>query len=462
MNNKNSYWIQREKEWQAKNLRNDKQHLAQVERLYNQLQNDIENTIKDFYMGYAKYADISMDEAVQRVSQFDINKFEKVAKIMVENKDFSKYANDRLKLYNATMKINRLEYLKAMIGLKLIDTTHKHEQMLNDYLETSYMQACRDQAGILGESLEPSLLKNVNTIVNASFRGATWSQRLWINQDTLKAELDILLGKVMVRGINPAQISNTLFPHINGKVKNASKVAKRLAVTETARVQDVAQMESIKKAGYEYCHWIAEPTACSVCTNIGHQNNGYGEGVYKLDDVPMIPEHPNCRCAKAPYWVDKLTRESGAILKRSKHIANFEAMYEDEIKAKNMYLEIIQRKRQPIIAKIAEAGNMTKKDAKKIYNHVFINKHLTENAVTGKQEMRYFDPDLDIANAFLRIINGQKLKECDIVLLKHELYECNLMEKNPNLVYEKAHKETNKLYNYEELIKGAKNNDGRD
>ena len=52
---------------------------------------------------------------------------------MVAQKDFSKYANDRLKIYNATMKINRLEHLKAMLGLEITKVTSKEEKEFNKY-----------------------------------------------------------------------------------------------------------------------------------------------------------------------------------------------------------------------------------------------------------------------------------------------------------------------------------------
>ena len=38
-------------------------------------------------------------------------------------------------------------------------------------------------------------------------------------------------------------------------------------------------------------------------------------------------------------------------------------------------------------------------------------------------------------------------------MLKHELYESKLMDENPKMTYNEAHKLTNKKYDYEALTK---------
>lgn len=64
-------------------------------------------------------------------------------------------------------------------------------------------------------------------------------------------------------------------------------------------------MNSLKRNGYDFCKWYKEPSACHDCALIGNQDNGWGKGIYKVKDVPIIPVHPNCRCAVGAYWVDE-------------------------------------------------------------------------------------------------------------------------------------------------------------
>lgn len=301
----NNYWEQREQKWIEQRIKNDNAYLNEMVKRYEELANSIQQQINGFYAKYASDTGLTMSEAVKKINTFDVKSFEETAAKMVAKKDFSQYANDRLKIYNATMKINRLEFLKAQLGLEITNATNKEELVFNDYLLKSYQDELKRQSGILGYHKNVDLKQSATTVVNASFHGATWSSRLWINQDVLKAKLDTLLSRAMIQGTNPKQMIASLRANIAKEINNTTSVIENLVVTESARVQDVAQMESLKRNGFKFCKWIAEPTACKRCREIAESNNEHGIGVYRLDDVPMIPEHPRCRCSKAAYWVDE-------------------------------------------------------------------------------------------------------------------------------------------------------------
>ncbi|TAS95103.1 phage head morphogenesis protein, partial [Lactiplantibacillus plantarum] len=106
---------------------------------------------------------------------------------------FSDDVNRRMKIYNATMRINRLEYLKSQAGLHLTKANMNIANELNLKLTDSYINEVKRQSGILGKTLQynTALIDNNNIakIVMASTEGANWSQRLWLNQDALKAQL---------------------------------------------------------------------------------------------------------------------------------------------------------------------------------------------------------------------------------------------------------------------------------
>lgn len=315
----NNYWEQREQKWIEQRIKNDNAYLNEMVKRYEELANSIQQQINGFYAKYASDTGLTMSEAVKKINSFDVKSFEETAAKMVAKKDFSQYANDRLKIYNATMKINRLEFLKAQLGLEITNATNKEELAFNDYLLKSYQDELKRQSGILGYHKNVDLKQSATTVVNASFHGATWSSRLWINQDVLKAKLDTLLSRAMIQGTNPKQMIASLRTNIAKEINNATSVIENLVVTESARVQDVAQMESLKRNGFKFCKWIAEPTACKRCREIAESNNEHGIGVYRLDDVPMIPEHPRCRCSKAAYWVDEKDRAEASRLERKKN-----------------------------------------------------------------------------------------------------------------------------------------------
>ncbi|MCI8986902.1 MAG: hypothetical protein HFI60_13335 [Lachnospiraceae bacterium] len=114
--------------------------------------------------------------------------------------------------------------------------------------------------------------------------------------------------------------------------------------------------------------------------------------------------------------------------------------------AVSYYEEIRNRKPVYVINRIAQNANISKRSAKNIYEHIFINKHAFRSG-----EIKLFDPDYYMAESFRRILEGKNIKPHDIIMIKHENLELNLMKKY-NLVYEDAHDLTNKKFNYTEAL----------
>lgn len=229
--------------------------------------------------------------------------------------DFSADVNRRMKIYNATMRINRLEYIKSQVGLHLTEANMNINKDLGVKLNDSYIKEVKRQAGILGSNLKfnNALINddNIAKIVTKQVGGANWSQRLWLNQDALKAALDSALTTGLLAGQSNQAIARNLRDQVRTTIKNHTYVTERLARTETARVQYQAQVDSIKAADYKYVKWYAEPGACRVCQEI-NDNDEYdlGYGVFPVDEVPAVPVHPNCRCSISAYWIDSKDKHS--------------------------------------------------------------------------------------------------------------------------------------------------------
>jgi SPP1 gp7 family putative phage head morphogenesis protein len=325
-----SYWDKRakqERRWQEKNIASDAAFARLIERYYNQVIIEINKDIDHQYQGLAKSVG-GLKNAYSAVNALDIADYENEARQLVlqgaqlraqgKHVTFASFSDDvnrRMKIYNATMRINRLEYLKSQVGLHLTEANMHIASNLQDKLSDSYIKEVKRQSGILGKTLQynTALIDNNNIakIVMASTEGANWSQRLWLNQDALKAQLDSVLATGIVTGQSNQAIAKRLRDQVKSTVKNHSYVTERLARTETARVQYNAQIDSIKAADYKYVKWYAEPGACRVCQRI-NDNDEYdlGIGVYPVDEVPEIPIHPNCRCSISAYWVEKKTKHS--------------------------------------------------------------------------------------------------------------------------------------------------------
>ncbi|WP_048706260.1 hypothetical protein [Companilactobacillus ginsenosidimutans] len=141
----------------------------------------------------------------KRVSNFDVKGFQDTAKKMVEEQDFSDEANERLRIYNATMRINRLEMLKSQIGVDLLAETDELSDKLRERLVTELKDERVRQAGILGETVPKMTERRMETLIYSSYHGAKFSDRIWTNQDVLKNELDNIITRSLVMGMNADQ-----------------------------------------------------------------------------------------------------------------------------------------------------------------------------------------------------------------------------------------------------------------
>ena len=315
------YWLNREKQQKAyidKNLASDEQYNKVIQAQYDSLLADINKRIDSELSKLANENGISIADMRAKVSQTDIKQFEAEAKRVVAQADkmrkqgkspkladWSQEVNDRLRLYNATMRINRLEYLKAGIGLDMITAGLQVDSELRDKLFKDATEEQKRQAGILGENNAHIDTLAIGNIVLAKTKSNTFSQRIWTNMDVLQDKLSQTIMAGITTGQSYDEMARRLKTQVSKDVKNVTYATQRIARTEAARVQTEITMNSLKRNGYDFCKWYKEPSACHDCILIGNQDNGWGKGIYKVKDVPTIPVHPNCRCAVGAYWVDE-------------------------------------------------------------------------------------------------------------------------------------------------------------
>lgn len=239
--------------------------------------------------------------------------------------DFTQAVNDRMTVYNATMRINRLEYLKSETALSLTKAGVNTVGDMQKELTKKYMNERKRQSGILGETIRPASADKVFKQAMAQTDGATFSDRIWRNTDELKAQLDVLLTNNQIQGQNPKVIAQRLRSFVSEQFADKAKyVTERIARTESTRMIGAAQLDSYREAGLEYTKWIAEASACDFCEDIAHGGKN-GEGIYKLDKVPAYPRHSNCRCSLAGYYnPDEDVKKSAKEEKNTQSVPDFE------------------------------------------------------------------------------------------------------------------------------------------
>ena len=286
------YWKKREQENLRKNLKSEAEYAKEIQQTYKFAMDQIQKEIDSFYAKYAKDEGITITQAKKRASKLDMEEYSRKAKKYVKEKNFSKQANEEMKLYNLTMKVNRLELLKASIGLELVSAFDELQQFYEQKLTDRTMDEFNRQAGILGSTVPDNAAVLAATIVNASFHNAKYSERIWMHQDLLRNELGKLLTRGMVQGKNPRVLARELRKTFDVSIYNSE----RLMRTELARVQTEAQLQSYKENGFEEYEYMAchNRDVCANCKALDGKIFKINDGMPGENAPPM---HPSCHCA---------------------------------------------------------------------------------------------------------------------------------------------------------------------
>lgn len=478
MNNK-SYWAKREAEALKHRITDEKEYDRELKRIYSDMLDACQKEINAFYGKYADKEGITLAEAKKRVKQLDIKEYERKAKRYVKDKDFSQKANEEMRLYNATMKINRLEMLKANLGLELISGHEELDKFMAGILKGRTEDELKRQAGILGKTVKSNAQK-ADAIVNASFHNATFSDRVWMYQDLLKADLSKLLQSGLIQGKNPRLLARDLKKRFDVRTSDAE----RLMRTELARVQTEAQKQSFLRNGFAKYEFIVNSGCCDICKGL----NGKHFSVEKMmpgENAP--PMHPHCRCSTAAWEDSKEYDEWLNFLDKGGTTAEWEKIkhknvltnssnsnkiksgaiygaYTDENDPKgekreksatDYYEQIRNRDRTFEIKTVAKNTGFSETDVDKAFAHIFELEHLFADGSVHR-----FEPDYYMQNSWMRLHEGKNIQKHDLTLLYHEIAEADIMGKGLEVVYEVAHTEVEKTYNYtEELLEYLKDHD---
>ena len=301
------YWKIRRREHKhiQEQLRREDGYKRRLERLYKTAQEEI---IRDIEADIGRFADkegISMTEAKKRIGKHDVEVFSEKAKRYVNERNFSPEANRELRLYNVTLRTNRLELLEARMHLETTALADEEIKMLEEWLDQEAIVEYERQAGILGMTVPEQVQLNrmAKAVINAEFRNVEFSERVWQNQKELQHGLENTIRRTIIRGENPRvagrELRKLVSEEVFGKRGNggAKYAADRIAITETARIQSDIGEQAHKDASITQFMWIAEPSACPDCASF--DGNVYN---YSDESAPRVPFHPFCRCSQSSYY----------------------------------------------------------------------------------------------------------------------------------------------------------------
>ena len=281
-------------------LKDDRKMKREMAKLYRNSAEDIQRQIDSEIMRFADKENVSMAKAKKIISKTDVEWYQDRAKRYSEQNNFSPKANKEMRRFNVTMRTSRLELLQARINLDTVMLAWEEEQLTAKYITEEVIKEHIRQAGILGMTVpsRSQLEALAKAVLLSDVSGATFSDRIWANQNELRNNINQTIERALIRGEHPRKSAASIKRLVRDDYGKANRAADRILVTESARGQIIAQRESYKEAKIDEYIYLAENSACDICAELDDK-------VFKVKDMvigvnaPFM--HPWCKCSTAGY-----------------------------------------------------------------------------------------------------------------------------------------------------------------
>lgn len=131
----------------------------------------------------------------------------------------------------------------------------------------------------------------IEYITEYPWSGSYFSERLWKNTDLLNFNVTEVLRKGLTQGMSIA----AMIEELRLRMQIEYNICIRLVRTETMAYLNQSSLEVYKKAGINKVQWwtALDERVSSECKALHGKE-------YDINNAPMIPKHPNCRCTLIP------------------------------------------------------------------------------------------------------------------------------------------------------------------
>lgn len=303
-----SYWIkraeEREQEWNKKSKGTIERELANY---YKQALLRIEDDIAVLYGRFAKDNKLTYAEASKMLTSNEFKQWQMSMEDYLNTITDSKDNKLLLELNTLVMRkrISRLDKLYGDTLKNLYKLGTETEKSITEFLTGAYKDNYYKNLFDIGKSIsiKSSAIevddKKVSKVLNSSWSGKNYSERIWKNTDNLAKLIKHEITDGFHRGVSINKMAKLVQQRMNvGKYE-----ATRLVRTEMNYVQNKAALDSIKDSDMKYYIFLAtlDKKTSTVC-------RAHDRKVYPVDGATpgtnMPPLHPHCRSTIAGNLTD--------------------------------------------------------------------------------------------------------------------------------------------------------------
>lgn len=308
MNNNEDYWKkraeEREAEWAKKSKDTIEKELAEY---YEQALSRITDDIAVLYGRYAKDNNLTYAEANKLLTSKEFKQWRMSLEEYLDAIDRTGDNKLLLELNTLAMRkrISRLDKLYSDTLKNLHKLGMNSENCMTEFLSGAYKDNYYKNLFDIGKTIgiKSSVSevddKKIRKVLNASWSGKNYSQRIWKNTE----QLSKLIKNEITNGFHRGVSVNKMAKLVQQRMNVGKHEATRLVRTEMNYVQNQAALDSIKDAEMKYYIFLAtlDKKTSTVC-------RAHDRKIYPVDKATpgtnMPPLHPHCRSTIAGNLTD--------------------------------------------------------------------------------------------------------------------------------------------------------------
>lgn len=196
---------------------------------------------------------------------------------------------------------NRLKRLKKKFEGIIKDLSSNTLEHGNKLIQQAIKEQYQDViTTISNEDFALPNKKEMEMMMNNPWSGMNFSERVWENNRVLASNLN----EILTRGIIQGKSFSDMAKELDDRMMKGFKRAHDLVRTETMHYMNESSKKAYKDVGVNELEIYAaeDERTCEVC---GAEH----EKTYPMEEAPILPFHPNCRCTYLPILKLKRNKE---------------------------------------------------------------------------------------------------------------------------------------------------------
>lgn len=306
INSNNNYWEKRALENKLNIIENEEDYVKRLESIYNYANKQIDEKLAVIYKRYSENNELTLKQAYKKLPKEieknyknDLMKYIEEARRFNGDEKWRKYLlNQSLMKQHTVLDQLRTEYRNVVYNIDIENTQGKFLEKI--YKNANYYEQYRENQITNENPFTMIDEEKVLRLLKENWSGGgNFSELIWKNKELLVKALD----DIVIKGLAVGDSFNKISKELSKKMGTSFNNAKRLVMTESARMDNEGLLDWYKKSGVEKLTFVA--TLDSRTSEICRAMDG---NIFKIEDarigLNVPPLHPYCRSVISPYYED--------------------------------------------------------------------------------------------------------------------------------------------------------------